>query len=281
MQITPAPRTAAEFQDAPWREVKLGQIGPAKNVPVMLSNQERKLYYWLTSEWMRGVGDVAELGTFVGGSTAHLAAGHEVAGHAGKIHMYDRFTSDAALKERMFYRNGIAHFEGEDILPLSQVLLAPWADRLVWHKGEIQDGGWDGGPLEVLVVDAFKNAGYADKMTADFFPSLIPGQSVVVHQDFLHWSQPWIAAQMVLFGDAFEPVAFVPEDTLVFLCKKRIDGEMLRKAAVAELGDAEILRALETASEWLGHNKIRTRLAEAADGLRQNPGVRTSWLMSR
>ena len=76
-------------------------------------------------------------------------------------------------------------------------------------------------------------------------------------------------------------MAFVPGDTLVFLCKKCIDGEMLRKAEVAELGDGEIFRALETASEWLGHNKIRARLAESADGLRQNPGVRTSWLMSR
>ena len=281
MDSAPAPRTAAEFADAPWREVRLGQIGPAKHVPVMLANQERKLYYWLTSEWMRGLGDVVELGSFVGGSTAHLAAGHLAAGHPGTVHLFDRFTSDEALKERMFYRNGIEPFEGEDILPLSKELLAPWADRLVWHKGEIHELGWDGGPIEVLIADAFKNAGQADKMTADFFPSLIPGQSVLVHKDFLHWSQPWIAAQMVLFGDAFEPVAFVPNDTLVFLCKRRIDGEMLRKAAVAELGDAEILRALETASDWLGHNKIRTRLAEAAAGLKQNPGVRTAWLMSR
>lgn len=273
-------RDPAEFSDAPWRKVRLGQLRRPRKVPTMLGRQERKLYYWLTSAWMTGVGDVVELGSYVGGSTAHLAAGHAAAGLTGSVHAYDKFSTGEGLKQRLLYAGGVAPFNGSDILPLARRLLAPWADRLVFHKGEIEKLGWNGHPIELLVVDAFKKVALIDRMTADFYPSLIPGRSALVHQDFLHWSQPWLVSQMLRFGDAFEPVGTAEPDTMVFLCRKRIDSQRLAAARLATLSDADIQRDLKAAADWLAPFGLQDRLLAMARGLRLNPGVRIAWKMT-
>lgn len=273
------PREPAEFHGAPWRKVRLGQLRDAGRVPAMLGREERKLYYWLTSHWMAGAGDVVELGTFVGGSTAFLASGHAAAGHPGRIHAYDKFTSAEGLKQRLLYANGIAPFRGADILPLARDLLAPWAGRLVFHKGEIEVLGWDGGAIELLVVDAFKKAALVDRMTADFYPSLIPGQSALVHQDFLHWTQPWLVSQMLRLRDAVEPVAVAAPDTMVFLCRGPLDADRLAHARVGRLSDADLLSDLDAAMDWLDWFGVRDRLEAMKLGLQRNPGVRIAWKM--
>ena len=246
----------------------------------MLARPERKLYYWLTSEWMQGVGDVVELGTFVGGSTAHLAAGHAAAGHSGLVHAYDKFSSGTKLKRDLLYANGIAPFDGSDILPLARELLAPWDGRVAFHQGNIEELGWPGGTIELLLVDAFKKVDLIDRMTADFFTALIPGQSLLVHQDFGHWTQPWLVSQMIRFRDAFEPLAFVPDDTMVFLCRKPVDAERLAAARVGGLSDADIQRDLDAAMDWLAPFELQDRLAVMKRGLALNPGTRIAWKMA-
>ncbi len=275
----PTARDASVFDGAPWRKVRLGKLRQAARVPAMLGRQERKLYYWLTADWMAGIGAVVELGTYVGGSTAYLAAGHAAAGLPGRVHAYDKFSSGERLKQRMLYDNGIPKFPGSDILPVARRLLSPWADRIDFHKGNIEELGWQGGAIELLVVDAFKKVPLIDRMTADFYPSLIPGQSLLVHQDFLHWTQPWLVSQMLRFGEAFEPVAMADPDTVVFLCRDRIDGARLAAARLDGLEDGDILRDLERARDWLARFGLDGRLDAMAKGLRLNPGTRIAWKM--
>ncbi|MDJ0824589.1 MAG: hypothetical protein QNJ16_03710 [Rhodobacter sp.] len=274
------PRTAAEFAGAPWRKVRLGRLKDANRVPTMLSRPERKLYHWLTADWMRGLGEVVELGTYVGGSTAYLAAGHAAAGHPGMIHAYDKFTSSEGLKARLLYANGVPEFDGPDILPTAGRLLAPWADRLALHKGNIEELGWSGGPIELLIVDAFKKVALIDRMTADFYPALIPGQSLLVHQDFLHWTQPWLVSQMLRLGAAVEPVTMAEPDTMAFLVRAPLDPGRLVAARVAALSDADMLDDLDRARVWLAAFGLDGRLDAMARGLRLNPGARIAWRMT-
>ena len=116
--------------------------------------------------------------------------------------------------------------------------------------------------------------------TADFFTALIPGQSLLVHQDFGHWTQPWLVSQMIRFRDAFEPLAFVPDDTMVFLCRKPVDAERLAAARVGGLSDADIQRDLDAAMDWLAPFKLQDRLAVMKRGLALNPGTRIAWKMA-
>lgn len=274
-------RSADAFKDRPWGKTDLSNRPEITAVPTMLAADECAFYHWLTKTWMQGAGDVVDLGAFIGGSTARLAAGHADARRPGQVHCYDRFTSDETTKARILYRQGIAPFEGNDIYPLSRELLSPWSDRITFHRGEIELLGWSGGPIELLVVDAFKKAGQSDTMTAQFFPELIPDVSLIVHQDFLHWSQPWLAAQMHLLGDAVEPVAHARDDTVAFLVRAPMTPARLAAARIGELTDDRIQDCLAATRARLEPWGLAPRIDEMSAALRANPGVRAAWQMKR
>jgi len=93
--MTAAPATPqAVFAARRWEDLTDAELGAAAAVPSMLATRERRLYVWLTSRWARGAGAVVDLGCFVGGSTACLAQGLALAGHASRVDAYDRFRAN-------------------------------------------------------------------------------------------------------------------------------------------------------------------------------------------
>ena len=269
-------RTAA-LASRPWRRLLERALGPARSVPTMLSAEEQKLYYWLTAFWCEGAGEIVDLGCFAGGSTARLAEGGRVAGLGGRVHAYDRFTADPRVKEAVLYRQGAAPFEGEDILPLARAWLAPWQDRVTFHPGEIERAVWPATPIELLVMDASKTAASGDAMAAAFFPHLIPGASLVVSQDHLHWAQPWLPAQFERLADCLIPVAHAPRDTVVFLCIRAPGRAALAHARIVGLSDAELDADLAAARARLAPLGVSDRLGEARAALAANPGARQAF----
>jgi hypothetical protein len=110
---------------------------------------------------------------------------------------------------------------------------------------------WDSGPIEILAMDASKTAKTADAMAATILPALVPGRGIVIEQDYLRWKQPWIAAQMAVLGDAFEPVAHVPNDRVVFRCLRVPTPDEIAGAATADLSDTAMIEALRHARDRL------------------------------
>ncbi len=276
------PATAA-ISRTPWTHLLDRALGASRRVPTMLSLQEQKLYYWLTAFWAQGAGEIVDLGCFAGGSTARLAEGHQAAGLASGLHAYDRFTASENAKQGLLYKNGVPHFDGEDILPLARELLAPWQDAITFHRGEIDRMDWDCGPIEILVMDASKQARTMDRMAETFFPSLIPGRSLLVQQDFLHWSQPWVPVQMELLSDFFVPLAHVPRDTIVYLCTSMPEPSVLKSRRTADLTDAEMFEHLKNAQARFaaGGWRLTEELEEMVLGLLLNPGKRAAHQFKR
>ncbi|MGC9420481.1 MAG: hypothetical protein ACP5EN_16070 [Rhodovulum sp.] len=277
MSAPPAPDPRARFAETPWADLPLSETGPARTVPTMLSAAEQRLYFWLARDWARGAGDIVDLGCCAGGSTARLAEGRRQAGHAPHVHAYDRFTASEQLKERLLYPAGVAPFPGRDILPLARRFLAPWDGLVRLHPGEIEDDLWTGQPIEILTVDAAKSASAADAIADLFFPSLIPGASVVVQQDYFHWRQPWIAVHMERLTDCFMPLAVCPDATAVFLCTRAPDTATLARAACDGLGDAEMLNALDAARRRMAEFGQEAGFDRLAAALAANPGERVAW----
>lgn len=249
-------RDPAIFKDAPWKSLDPALLAEASKVPTMLAADEQQFYAWITSEWMQDAGAVVDLGCFAGGSTARLAAGHQKAGHDGLIYAYDLFRADERVKKSILYAQGIPEFSGDDILDLTIDLLTPWTERISLHPGQIEDQVWDEGPIEILVMDASKTMQTMEEMTRIFFPSLIPGHSLVVQQDYLFWRLPWIAIQMELLSDYFTPLAYVPDNTVAFLNTKQIDDEALERAMVTPLPVEQRIDALKSAQ----HNLVEAGL---------------------
>ncbi len=254
-------------------------LDPVRPVPTMLGEDEQLFYHWLTHDWSRDAGATVDLGCFAGGSTARLAEGHRKAGHSAMIHAYDRFGASAPVKESILYAQGVAPFEGEDILPLATALLEPWTEQIELHPGLIEDQIWDEGPIEILVMDASKNTRSMDRMAEIFFPSLIPGGSVVVQQDYLHWKTPWIAVQMARMAEHFVPVTVADPDTVAFLCVKAVDQTALAAGRCSGLSDADM-------RDGLGQARAAMRPFAAAPGVKKliratkaNPGARATYQM--
>lgn len=264
------------FQAAPWRALSEANLGAAAQVPTMLSLEERLLYLWLGESWATGAGALVDLGCFAGGSTALLAEGQRQAGRAAPVHGYDAFRISDWLKEKYLYPAGVPPFDGDWMLPAVETLLAPWSDTVRLHPCRLEDQGWPGDPIEVLVMDASKTTFSMDRMSKAFYPALIPGRSVVVQQDYLHWKQPWIAVQMERMSDWFTPVAHCPRDTVVFLCTKRIDRAATDRGHCGSLSDAEMTELLDRARRRMAPFGIGGRVRRLANALALNPEARNA-----
>jgi predicted O-methyltransferase YrrM len=266
----PDPFTA---EPPPWAAIRLRRMGLARQVPTMLSPEERRLYLWLGRDFAAGRGAIVDLGCFVGGSTAHLAEGNRRAALPVAVHAYDRFRVAAGLKQRMLYARGVEPFAGQDMLPTAIRLLAPWSPHVTLHRGLIERQAWTGGPIAVVVVDAAKSARVADAIAATFFPMVVPG-GVIVQQDALHAPQPWVLAQMGALRPWCRPVAHAAPTTLVWQVVHPLDGTALRAARVARLSDATMTAAIEAQRTDLARFGVGRRLDAVLKALADNPGAR-------
>jgi hypothetical protein len=259
----------------PWAAMRLRRAWAAGAVPTMLSRDERRLYLWLGRDGAAGRGAIVDLGSFVGGSTAHLAEGNRRAAQPVAIHAYDRFRVAAGLKRRMLYARGIEAFPGQDMLPVAVRLLAPWADRVTLHPGLIQHQTWPGAPIAVLVVDAAKTARVADAIARAFFPSVVPG-GLIVQQDALHAPQPWVLAQMAGLARWCRPVTHAAPTTVVWRVVRPIDAAALQSAATARLSDAALAAAIAASRDDLARFGVEGRIDRMLARLAAHPGARAA-----
>jgi hypothetical protein len=272
---------ASLFAHRPWRALPEDAMAATRDVPSMLSREEKQLYCWLAAHWATGAGEIVDLGAFAGGSTARLAEGLARAGRPGLVHAYDRFTADADNRARHLYPSGIPRQADDDILPLVHRILAPWDQHVTFHVGDILDKRWTGEPVELLVVDLAKTAAAADHVAQEFFPALIPGRSVVVHQDFALRVTPWLPAQMMLLADHFVPLVHCRRDSVVFLCTRPVTRAQAEAARTETLRDATMERLLRAATVRFGQHLSRYRFSQQIRAVRDNPGGRASWQMWR
>ncbi|MEM7668969.1 MAG: hypothetical protein AAF317_07420, partial [Pseudomonadota bacterium] len=160
------------------------------------------------------------------------------------------------------------------LLPCARRLLRPWRDRVTFHQTDIVTADWPGGKIEVLFVDVMKSPVAADAILDQFYPHLIPGHSVIVHQDYQHWRQPWIAAQMELLGPGLHPIAWAEKGTVVFAVDAVPDADQRAKARVANMADQRLIDLLKSAVSRAATTGARHQLARAILGLRDSPGCR-------
>jgi hypothetical protein len=267
-----------QFAGRPWTDVSADDMTGALAVPSMLSLEEGQLYHWLGLR-AAGFGASIDLGAFAGGSAARLLSGLTAGGRPHHVHAYDHFTADAAARARHLSPGGVAMTDQNDILPLVVRLLKPWTGQFTLHRGDIATQTWAGGPIEILAIDAAKNTASTDHIAATFFPALMPGRSIVVHQDFLHARQPWLCVQMLSLAAHFVPLAQVAEDCVVFLHTAPVTPRGLRAAKTDGLNDARLLSGVRAAARLYAPLIARRRFGAMVERVQANPGIRAAWGM--
>ena len=211
----------------PWRDVALPP--DAVGIPTMLSKTERKLLYGLARDFARGDAAIVDAGCFLGGSTAALLAGmrdRTEPWNGPPLASYDLFRVEEYTLGKFFgddpgLRVG-ASFRGRFDANVGRFDLPHEV-----HEGDIAELGWAGGPIDVLFLDVLKSPELNDAVLRDFFPSLVPGRSVIVHQDYGWGWMPWIPVTVELMRDSLLLLDWMEWGSHVFLLTDEVPAELL------------------------------------------------------
>jgi SAM-dependent methyltransferase len=233
-----------------WRQ-KAVPAACAK-VPTMLVPDELRLLNHLAEEYYSGIGVIVDAGPFLGGSTVALADGvrrnprRRRLGTEKAIHSFDRFEVEEWT--RPYFPDGPA--TGASFREDFHRNIAPHADMVNVHAGDVCEHRWSDGPIEILFIDLAKSPKVSDWVTWQFFPHLVPGRSLVVQQDYLyhHWVG-WLHVTMEFYAEYFEYVCDTEVNSVVFLNTRKIPESVLRRHTVESLSVAEKTVLMDRAAD--------------------------------
>jgi hypothetical protein len=237
--------------DRPWRDVTLP--ADAVGIPTMLSKAERRLLYSLARDYASGEGAIVDAGCFLGGSTAALLAGvRDRPGPPGRpVESYDLFRVEDFTIPKFFDRSARV---GESFRPRYDAHLERFDLPHVVVEGDITELGWSGGPIDVLFLDLLKSWEINDAVLRDFFPSLVPGRSVIVHQDYGWGDTPWIPITVELMRESLVLVDWMEWGSHVFFVDRTLPRALLEDGVGGLDVDAKIEvidRAVARAEGWV------------------------------
>lgn len=215
---------------APHEICTVGLRGQVPDSDGMISPQERAYFYGYARRLFTGRGDIVDLGCWLGATTISLAAGLTANPRARaqprQVHAFDRFVWEAWMADTESLGNPPFRLDRE-LRPRESFLdefnrrTAPWKNRISVHEGDLTATVWSGGPIEFLLVDAMKSWDLTNSILRNFLPSLVPGLSILVHQDFAYYKTPWIHLISYRLRDYFQPLHHVPRSSSVAFALRR------------------------------------------------------------
>lgn len=237
------PRDFEALRSKPWL------FGPMpQQLRTMLNPEEQQMLRWLTREYYAGPGAIIDAGCFLGGSTISFASGLRDFGKSAKIHSYDLFVSDEYSAEHFSAGEFVA---GGSFFHVFERETKPFSDLIVPHAGDITKEPAPLEETEILFIDLSKTKEINDHLIREFFPTLIPGRSVVVQQDYLHYFLPWLHITMEKFADHFELLCDTEFNSAVFGLTKRVTREQAEAGTWdAMTGDERAALMDQAISRW-------------------------------
>jgi len=224
----------------PWRDVTLPP--DAVGIPTMLSKMERRVLYSLARDLATGDAAIVDAGSFLGGSTAALLAGvrdRTKPWTGPAVESYDLFQLDEYMVPKFFADDRSIRL-GESFRSRFDAHVGRFDVPHVVHEGDITKIGWSGGPIDVLFLDVLKSWEINDAVLRDFFPSLVPGRSVIVHQDYGWGDTPWIAITVELMRESLVLIDWMEWGTHVFFVERELPAELLERGVGGLDLDAKI-----------------------------------------
>jgi hypothetical protein len=200
----------------------------------MTSKSEQKYCARYGQEIYSGAGEVADLGCWLGSTTLSLLEGllknPAFVNSERKVYAYDLFIWFEWMNESTAGTDLLSKYkEGDNFVAEFEKRISKHSSRIEICAGDLVELGWNGKPIEFLLIDAMKTWELANGIVKHFYPSLISGKALILHQDFAHHFAPWIHVLQWKFRDYFEFAEEVPRSqTLVFRLVKAIPVELLQ-----------------------------------------------------
>jgi hypothetical protein len=133
---------------------------------------------------------------------------------------------------------------------------APWSQHVEVKAGDAIQLGWDGEPIEVLFLDIVKSWRMNDFVLNTFFPCLIPGRSILVQQDYLWSSGPWLHITMELMKASVEILDAMPNGSVAYLLTSNVPDNLVGVNLRRSLTPTRQFMLLDDAiNRWDGENR--------------------------
>lgn len=256
------------------------------DTPSMMSIAERQFLFGLASRHYAGKGIIVDAGIFLGASTRCFGEGVRSSPHRQEIMRnwrrpivsYERAIVNPNMPD-FFKRHGltVSAVQGESFESELRRNIAPVEDLVDLRIGDFMDATDLGCPVEILFLDILKTPALSLRAFRLFHSKLIPGRSLVVHQDYFFEELPWIKTHQEALAAYFEFVGEIGSSA-VFLCTKEIPqtvvdelendmppDEQLRLASIAMQRSADPARRFFMAlSKMRLIRKLQGRLAARA-----------------
>lgn len=284
-------------QIKPWNDRNLEMPEGIFEVKGMLGKEERRFLYWFGRYGFTGAGHIVDAGAFIGASAYCLAAGFARNGRKimpPLLHSYDLFVAHDQYVADAISRDIRPLKLGEAYLDIFETQNAAHLKLIETHPGDFLDKKWSGDPIEFLFIDIAKTEKLNSHIVEEFFPSLIPGRSIVVQQDFYHVWHPYIHVTMEFLSDYFEIVdPLVEHQSRVYRLLRPIPKELIdrvirydfadeertkllkRSATTSPSPTREMLEAIAVYDAVISNNSERY-YAQMAEFVRKHPDYRVS-----
>jgi hypothetical protein len=193
-------------------------------VPAMLSKGERRLLYALARDYASDDAAIVDTGCFLGGSTAALLRGlddRDEPWNGPPVAAYDLFRVEPYLIPKFFSDDPSVRV-GDSFRDRFDANVAGFAAPHVVHEGDIAELGWSGEAIAILFLDVLKSWELNDAVLRDFCPSLVPGRSVVIHQDYGMGYMPWIPITVELMRDSLVLIDWMEWGSHVYLVEDEL-----------------------------------------------------------
>lgn len=239
------------MSEKPWEAESASAPGELYEPKGMIGPEERRCYYWLGKNRLSGQGCIVDAGAFLGASTLCFAAGAAAGGRRdfeGRtlVHAYDYFKVVDAYVGKSIAKDFRPIALGESYLDIFNGQTAKYSDLIHAYPGDFLTHRWHGDPIEILFIDIAKTAALNAHAIGEFFPSLIPGRSIIVHQDYFHCWHPYIHIGMEFFDEEFELLdEHVKHQSCVWRLTKPLPAEKIARMRAYDLSKEERMALLD------------------------------------
>ncbi len=210
-----------------------------KKFPSMQTKREKEFLYILAKEYFQNQGLIFDSGLYMGISTLCFGKGLQQNQNIDlsqiQIKPIQSFelgicSPGIAKKINEIYPEILEMRAGDSFLPLLRRNIRDVNSLTQLHEGDITASlpKLPDYKYEIVFLDVLKTASVNDCVLKKIFPNLIPGRSIVIQQDFITPSLPWIQISMGLLADYFEYL-FSASASTVYLNTKPIPQELLSK----------------------------------------------------
>ncbi len=201
------------------------------SIPGVTTLEERNWLFNYAARTYDGQGAVVELGVWLGAFSRALIDGLMRGEHPASVrnfHFFDTFAGWSGMAQHLAGWSQASGFpDGQSFLAGFRAAINPWEEQCHVHAEDLAECRWQRNNIELLVVDAMNSWPLALRIAREFFPCLVPQIGVVFHQDYAHWSTPWLHLIMYRLREYFCAEDDVPGGTVVFRCTRPIPAEIL------------------------------------------------------